>query len=293
MKAPRRGSGAVFGALEARYRAFATARYAILPAPYDGTSTWIKGADRGPTALLEASAVLERYDIETDSEVYRRGIHTAAPVAVDGPPERVIARLEKRVGQLMDAGKYVVTIGGEHSVSVGPIRAHAARVPDLSVLQLDAHTDLRPAFRGSAYNHGCVMARARELCPLVQVGIRSLDAQERAYWDPDRVFLAEKIHGRSAWVERAIRRLTRNVYLTIDLDVFDPSIMPSTGTPEPGGLSWYGVLSFLRRVFRQRNVVGFDIVELCPSPHDKAPDFLAAKLLYKLLSYHGGGARGR
>ena len=274
-----------FGSFEERYASYESARIALLPVPYDGTSTWIKGADRGPAALLSASSALELYDIETGAEVYRLGIHTAPAVRESRSPARMIREVRARVEALAADGKFVVAIGGEHSVSVGAIAAHAARHPGLSVLQLDAHSDLRDEFRGSPYNHGCVMARAREHCPIVQVGIRSMGAEEKARMRPGSVFFAQDLQDDDRWMRPAIRRLSKDVYLTIDLDAFDPSILPSTGTPEPGGMQWYPVLRLLRRLFRERNVVGFDIVELCPSADNRGPDFLAAKLLYTLLSY--------
>jgi len=248
-----------FGDFDATYRDYALARIALLPVPYDKTSTWGKGADRGPAALLAASKPLELYDMETRAEVYRSGIYTDAPLVERGAPERMVRRARARAGALMDDGKFVVTVGGEHSVSVGPILACAERVPRLSVLQLDAHSDLREEFHGSRYNHGCVMARVREACPIVQVGIRSMAAVEQTSLTRGRVFFAGDLQADDRWMGRAIRALTPNVYLTIDLDVFDPALMPSTGTPEPGGLLWYPVLRLLRRLFRERNVVGFDI----------------------------------
>lgn len=274
-----------FGDFDRRYAAYDRARVALLPVPYDGTSTWGKGADRGPAALLAASKPLELYDIETGAEVYRQGIHTDAPLIERGAPERMVSRSRARAAKLMADGKFVVTIGGEHSVSVGPILACAERVPGLSVLQLDAHSDLREEFYGSRYNHGCVMARVRETCRIVQVGIRSMSASELPAMKKSRVFFAQDLQSDDRWMAKVIRALTENVYVTVDLDVFDPAIMPSTGTPEPGGLQWYPVLRLLRRLFREKNVAGFDIVELCPNANDRAPDFLAAKLLYTLLAY--------
>jgi agmatinase len=178
-----------------------------------------------------------------------------------------------------------VVVGGEHSVSVGAVQAHVDRYPGLSVLQLDAHADLRDEYEGSKYNHACVMARIRELCPIVQVGIRSMDISEKPALAENRVFFAHAIHGSLTWIDQVVAGLTERVYLTIDLDAFDPSIMPSTGTPEPGGLGWYEVLTLLKTVCRRRTVVGFDVVELCPVETNWAPDFLAAKLIYKILSY--------
>ncbi|MFH1877559.1 MAG: agmatinase [Candidatus Omnitrophota bacterium] len=258
---------------------------AILPVPYDGTSTWIKGADKGPLAVIEASYALEMYDIETDSEVYLRGIHTCQPVITGTCPEEMVKNVDKAVSLLIDSGKFVVTLGGEHSVSAGAVKAHSRRFENFSVLQLDAHSDLRQEYEGTRYNHACIMARVREICPFAQVGIRSMDIGEKAFIDMDRMFFAGDIAGREGWFASAADKLTENVYVTIDLDVFDPSVMPSTGTPEPGGLDWYTVTGFLREVTRRKNVVGFDVVELCPQEGNKAPDFLAAKLIYKFLSY--------
>lgn len=274
-----------FGDLPEAYSNPSTARVSILPIPYDGTSTWIKGADKGPAALLEASANMELYDIETDYEPYRVGISTEEPVSVTASPEAMVEEAQRRVEQLINAGKFVVTIGGEHSVSIGPIYAHAKVYSNLTVLQIDAHTDLREEYEGSKCNHACVMARAQEVAPIVQVGIRSMDAGEKQSLPEGGVFWAHRVVGNRAWEQEAIDKLTENVYLTIDLDGFDPSILPSTGTPEPGGLQWHPTLQFLRRVFECRNVVGFDIVELCPNPNEKSSDFLAAKLLYRLLAF--------
>lgn len=274
-----------FGDLPTEYCDYAQAAVVVLPIPYDGTSTWGKGADDGPEALLEASANMELYDIETDSEPYRVGIYTADPLTESASPEAMVKAGEAAVSRLLDDGKFVVSIGGEHSVTVGPVRAHAAKYPGMTVLQIDAHTDLRDEYEGTPYNHACVMARVQELCPIVQVGIRSMDASEKKNLPEGRVFWAHQIVGNSDWEQRAIDLLTDDVYITIDLDGFDPSIVPSTGTPEPGGLEWHPTMRFLRRIFESRRVVGFDIVELCPTPHERASAFLAAKLLYRMLAF--------
>jgi agmatinase len=279
----------VFGAIAPEFANEAFAAAVVLPVPYDETSTWLKGADRGPEAIIAASANMELYDIETQSEVYRRGIFTAPPIREKRTPEAMVAAVREQAAAYIERGKFVLTVGGEHSVSIGAIQAHAARWPNLSVLQLDAHADLREAYEGSAFNHACVMARAREACPIVQVGIRSMDAGERDHLQPENVFWAHEIVRAAGWIEAVVARLTAECYVTIDLDVFDPAIMPSTGTPEPGGLSWYDVLGLLREVSRRRRIVGADVVELCPAEHNKAPDFLAAKLIYKLLSYRFEG----
>jgi agmatinase len=282
-----------FAALPEKYSALENAEVVIIPVPYDRTSTWLKGADKGPAAIIEASANMELYDIETDSEVYRKGIFTDKPINCDGPPEKMVGEVAAKAAHYIKKGKFTVVIGGEHSVSIGPITAHAEHYKchkaspsgELTILQLDAHADLRPEYNGSKYNHACVMARAKEIAAIVQVGIRSMDSSEKEFMDVENVFFAEDICKDQRWLTKAISKLTEKVYITIDLDVLDPSIMPSTGTPEPGGLFWYDCLAFLKKVFDKRNVVGFDIAELCPNDNNKAPDFLAAKLIYKLLSY--------
>ncbi len=274
-----------FGALPEEYTAYEGARVVIQPIPFDGTSTWGKGADKGPMALLEASANMELYDIETDTEPYTIGIATMESLPCDGTVEQMVAASYESTKKQISNGKYVVSIGGEHSVSIGPILAHAAEYEDLTVLQIDAHTDLRQEYEGSKYNHACVMARAREVASIVQVGIRSMDSSELEGLQRERVFWAHEIVGQTGWEQRAIDLISPRVYITIDLDGFDPAVLSNTGTPEPGGLEWHPTLRFLRRVFETREVVGFDIVELCPTENAKPSSFLAAKLLYRMLSF--------
>lgn len=277
-----------FANLQPGHKARDKSAAAIIPVPYDGTSTWLKGADRGPAALLEASTHIELYDIETGYEVSSKGIMTDRPVTEDSSPEKMVAAVRKRVGSHIDTGRFTVVIGGEHSVSIGAIWAHAEKFDNVSVLQLDAHLDLQDEYRGSEYNHACVMAQVRKVCPIVQVGIRSMAAAEEKNMDPKRVFLADDICTRRSdaqWIRKVVSLLSSNVYITVDLDAFDPSIVPSTGTPEPGGMGWHQVLRLLRTVFEKRNVIGCDVVELCPNEHNRSPDFLAAKLVYKMLSY--------
>jgi agmatinase len=282
-----------FGYLPKEYTNPDNSAIVIIPVPYDGTSTWIKGADKGPDAIIEASANMELYDIETDSEIYQKGIFTDKPLDGFSFPEDVVEALSSRVMYHMEKDKFVVVIGGEHSVSIGSITPHAQRHPDLTVLQLDAHSDLRDEYNGSKYSHACVMARAKEMCPIVQVGIRSMDSSEKDLMDKSQAFFAKDIYANKDWINKAISKLSGTTYITIDLDVFDPSFMPSTGTPEPGGLSWYDVLSLLKAVSENSNIVGFDVVELCPDERNKAPDFLAAKLIYTLLSYKFGAGNGK
>jgi agmatinase len=274
-----------FGGIPKKYDDPEKSKIVILPVPYDGTSTWIKGADKGPSAILEASANMELYDIETDSEVYIKGIYTANSVKEDSSPEKMTVEVYETALKYVSDKKFLVTLGGEHSVSVGAIKAYSEVYENLTVLQLDAHSDMRPEYEGSRFNHACAMSRAVECCPVVHVGIRSMDVEEKKYIHPDRIFYAEKRLTDSHWMEKVLDLLSDNVYITIDLDVFDPSIMPSTGTPEPGGLFWYEVLNLIRKVNKKCNIVGFDVVELCPNKIDKAPDFMASKLIYKILSY--------
>ncbi|MFW6088841.1 MAG: agmatinase [Gemmatimonadota bacterium] len=265
----------------------------VLPVPYDLTSSYKKGADRGPRALLEASAYVELYDIETDSEPWLRGIETVAPVECGEPPEELARLVHRRVAEIFGRGAMPVVLGGEHSVTIGAVEAAAAASKAagraFSVLQIDAHADTRDSYHGSKYNHACVMARARENGPVVQVGIRAIDASERDGLDEERVIWAHEIagargRGDTAWMDRAIDGLVDDVYLTIDLDAFDPSLVPATGTPEPGGLEWYEVNELVRRLVARRRLVGFDVVELLPQPGQHASDFLAAKLVYRVLA---------
>jgi agmatinase len=263
---------------------YGLAHAVILPVPFDKTSTWLKGADKGPAAIIEASGYLEFYDIETGSEVLEKGIYTADPILA-ASSSALIKKTASAVSGYLEDGKLVVTLGGEHSVSIGPIKSFAGRFDDLSILHLDAHADSRDSYEGSSYNHACVIARAREYTRnIVSVGIRSMDASERPNADDRRMFFAHAIYDSDKWIDAAVGLLSDTVYITIDLDVFDPGIMPSTGTPEPGGLGWYQVLKLLRSVSKSKRIVGFDVVELCPSDN-RAPDFLAAKLIYTLLSY--------
>ena len=274
-----------YGGLDAGYTKLEKARIVVLPVPYDETSTWGKGADLGPEAILEASANMELYDIETDSEVYRLGIFTSDPILEKSSPEAMVNAVQLQTAKFLKMNKFVVGLGGEHSVTPGFVRAFFEFFPDMCVLQLDAHTDLRPEYNGTPYNHACAMSRVRELCPVIQVGIRSMDSIEKPFLVRENLFLAEDIFDNDSWMDKAIGRLSKNVFITIDLDVFDPSIMPSTGTPEPGGLLWYQVIRFLKKVNASRNIIGFDVVELAPVENEKSSDFLASKLVYKILSY--------
>jgi agmatinase len=264
----------------------------VLPIPFDKTSTWMKGADKGPAALIEASQYLEFYDIETENEVLNNGVFTAPPIRANSS-DVLIEKTDAAVSRYLADEKFVVALGGEHSVSVGVIKSYAKHYKDLSILHLDAHADSRDSYEGSSYNHACVIARAREYTKnIVSVGIRSMDVSERENMDKKKMFFAHEIYDSDTWIPKAVRLLSDTVYVSIDVDVFDPGIMPSTGTPEPGGLGWYQVMKLLRAVSKDKQIVGFDVVELCPSGA-KASDFLAAKLVYTLLSYIFSGHSGR
>ncbi len=267
------------------FSTYEKSKIAILPVPFDRTSTWLKGADLGPKAIIEASGNVEFYEIETGSEVYEKGIFTDNPILAKDS-EEMLEKVGERAKALLDAGKFVVTLGGEHSVSIPVIKAHAEKFKGMSLLHLDAHADRRDEYQDNRLSHACVIARAQDIVKtIVSVGIRSMDASELESAKKDRIFYAHEIHGRSDWMKKAVDALSENVYVTIDLDVFDPGIMPSTGTPEPGGLDWYEVLGLLREVAKKKRIVGFDVVELCPSPSNRAPDALAARLVQTLLSY--------
>lgn len=262
-----------------------TAKIVLIPVPYDGTSTWQKGADKGPDAFLDASANMELYDIETDSEVYQQGVFLADAVIENASPEAMVEAVHQATKKYIKKNKFVTIFGGEHSVSIGTIRAFNEMFEDITVLHIDAHADLRESYEGTTCNHACAVYEASQTTNLIQVGIRSMDIIEKTVMDEDKTYFAHEMAEDDSWMDSAIDQMTDNVFITFDLDAFDPSIMPSTGTPEPGGLLYYETLEFLKQVFEEKNVVGFDIVELCPNENDKSSDFLAAKLYYKMLSY--------
>ena len=259
----------------------------LVTVPYDGTSTWGKGADKGPELFLDASENMELYDIETDTEPYLEGVYLAGEVTEDSSPEAMTEAVYQKTKEMLQYEDKLFTLfGGEHSVSIGSIRAVGEKYENLTVLQLDAHTDLRPEFHGSTSNHACAVFEANQKHNLVQVGIRSCDVEEMQYVPKGQCFWAHEIAENPNWIEDVLAKVSGNVYITIDLDAFDPSIAPSTGTPEPGGLAWYPTLKLLKKVFEKCNVVAFDIVELMDSANPKPTAFLAAKLYYKMLAYY-------
>ena len=274
-----------FAGIPQEFSKLENAKIVLIPVPYDGTSTWQKGADMGFDAFIEATENMELYDIETDSEVYKEGIYITEKITENRSPELMVDAVHQKVKKYILQNKFVTLFGGEHSISIGTIRAFNECFDNLTVLHLDAHADLRKEYQGSSCNHACAVYEASQNTNLIQIGIRSMDVSEKNILDKNKIYFAEEMSDNEYWMDSAIEQMTENVLITFDLDVLDPSIMPSTGTPEPGGLLWYETLAFLRKVFEQKNVVGFDLVELCPIPDNKAPDFLTAKLYYKMLSY--------
>lgn len=275
----------IYAGIPDKYARIDEAKVVLIPVPYDGTSTWGKGADKGPDAFLDASENMELYDIETKSEPYKKGVYLAPPVTENSSPEKMVEAVHKTVKNYINQEKFVTIFGGEHSISIGTIRAFNEAFEGLTVVQIDAHADLRPEYGGTKCNHACAMHEASKNTNLIQVGIRSMDISEREFMDENQTYFAHDLVNYDDWMDDAIGQMTPNVFITIDLDAFDPSILPSTGTPEPGGLLWYETLEFLRLIFKKKNVVGFDIVELCPNENEKSSDFVAAKLYYKMLSY--------
>jgi len=274
-----------FGGIEPEFAEFESSKILLQSIPYDGTSTWGKGADKGFDSFIEATENMEVYDIETDSEVYQQGIHIIDAITESSSPEKVFETVYKSTKDLLNFEKFLTFFGGEHSISIGIIKAFYEKYNDISILHIDAHADLRSEYLGTPYNHACALHDASKNTNLVQVGIRSMDISEKEFLNSDKCFFAEEIYGREDWMQNAINLLGEKVYITFDLDALDPSIMPATGTPEPGGLLWNPTIKFLKMVFQQRNVLGFDLVELAPEEAHKASNFLAAKLYYKMLSY--------
>ncbi|HET7275105.1 MAG TPA: agmatinase [Longimicrobiaceae bacterium] len=269
----------------------------ILPVPYEATVSYQGGTRRGPAGIIEASRYVELYDQELDREPSDIGVVTLPEIHLTGAgPEQAIGELREAYDSILDAAgeRLIIMLGGEHSITSAPVLAHAkrtaARGERLSVLQFDAHSDLRPEYEGSPYSHASVMARCVDEVDLVAVGIRALTTNERQLIrsrESITTIFAEEMWRDDAWIDRAIGALGDTVYITFDVDYFDPSLIPATGTPEPGGPAWYPTLELLRRVFTEKKVVGVDVVELAPMPGNAAPDFTIAKLVYKMVGYLG------
>lgn len=282
-----------FGALPPELSRAEDSRIVVLPVPYEGTTTYRAGCRMGPTAVIDASTNMELYDEDLRCDPSEMGIHTSAPLDVVDDPEEMVGRLDAVASAHLSRGKFVTALGGEHTVSLGMVRAIRHVYSPLSVLFLDAHADFRQSYRGNKYNHACVARRVSELCHLVQAGVRSLSEEEAhalgeekitTFWASD--FRGSRVAGGcGGLIERLVDKLKENVYVSIDVDVFDPSFMPAVGTPEPGGLLWDEVLELLRAVAGERNLVGLDLVELAPVDGLVHPQFAAARLLYKVWGF--------
>ena len=284
-----------FGGTKATTTDFENARVVILPIPLDRTTTYVPGTRLGPHEILVASSHMELWDEETETDVHSIGIYTLPELELPyAGMDEVIQEIRRVASELVNRGKFPVVLGGEHSITAPIVAAVAAKHAGLSVLQIDAHADLRDSFMGTPHNHACAMRRVLEYARCTQVGIRSLSPEEAAVAPslPTEIFYDFNMRRHDDWIDRVVDSLSETVYITIDCDGFDPAIMPAVGTPEPGGLTWYEMLALLRRVIDARRVVGCDIVELCPMPGNVAPNFLCAKLIYKILSYRFGNEVG-
>jgi agmatinase len=267
------------------------AKFIVIPVPYDLTSTYQPGSRRGPAAIIEASTNMELYDEELKKETYMAGIHTTLPVSIDARgPKNMVKIVRKKISRIVALNKIPVILGGEHSITLGAVQAMIEKHPKLTVLQFDAHADLRDTYQESPYSHACVARRISEICPLVQVGIRSMSKEEGEFLPQSKVksYSADFVLEKKNWAETVCKDLRGDVFITIDLDVFDPSIMLATGTLEPGGLYWKDILHLLKLVSASCNIRGFDVVELVPLPGVVAPDFMAAKMIYRLMGYITG-----
>jgi len=277
-----------FGGIDPAFPTFEEATFIVVPIPYDLTSTYQSGSRRGPHAILDASGNMELYDEELCKETYLAGIYTLPFLESDarGPGEMGNA-IRHAIADILNFNKIPVILGGEHSVTFGVVQAMKEKYPNISVLQIDAHADLRNYYQCSPYSHASVGRRISEICPLVQAGIRSMSVEEATFLKEGTVksFSADFILEERNWLDAICEHVNGDIYITIDIDVLDPSIMPATGTPEPGGIYWKDVLSLVREVSKRCAVRGFDVVELSPIPGMVAPDFLAAKLVYRIMGY--------
>ncbi len=281
-----------FGGIPDKYSSWKSSLFAVIPYPIDLTTTYISGTRNGPRAIIEASGHMELFDEENKIETYRAGIFVSTEItALTTGPQAMLRELEKRVRAVLRAGKFPVILGGEHTGTCGAVSALKKKHEDLTVLQFDAHADLRDAYLGTPYNHACVGRRIVDAgAKLLQVGVRSISEEEDRFLrkaENVKTFYASEVRDNLADVTRGIvSNLSGSVYISIDLDVFDPGIMPAVGTPEPGGLDWFEAIDILRDVMSADcNIVGFDIMELSPIPGIVAPDFLAAKLCYRMMGW--------
>lgn len=276
-----------FGGLDEAMAEFEQAKVLIWPVPFEKTVSYGVGTKDGPQAIIEASRNMELYDEEVGGETAQIGIHTLPAIDADREADVMMPALFEETQRLLKLNKFICMLGGEHSISAPVIKAHKDKYPKMSVLQIDAHADLRDQYDGTPHSHASIMRRVVEFCPAVQVGIRSLSSEEARVIPnlPTKVFYAKDIVGRTDWIDEAVDSLTEDVYLTIDVDGFDPSLIPTTGTPEPGGLMWYDVVWLIKKTAEKRRIVGMDVTELSTAPGNNSPSFLTAKLIYKTLGY--------
>lgn len=275
-----------FLGLEPNFSDISNSRYVIASIPFDKACSWNRGASKGPAAIVEASKQVELFDVEFQNEAFVNGVFTAPALECETSAE-MVDKGTSYVADYLRRDKFVFTLGGDHSISLGPIRAHASKFSGMSVLHIDAHLDRRAEYDGNKYSHASIIARVSEFIPnIVSVGIRSGDREESKGLDHSKVVYAHQIQTEPGWLERVMSQLSDTVYITLDVDAFDIGIMPSTGTPEPGGMSWYEVLGLIRGVIEKKRLVGMDIVELLPRNENPAPDFLVAKLMYKVINLH-------
>ncbi len=276
-----------FGWLDKEYSVYERAQVVVLPVPYDSTTTARAGAREGPQAIIDASADMELFDLALEREPFRAGIHTLPELAVHaGGPAEMVARVQQVAGELIDDGKLVVTLGGEHSIAIGSALAHVARRPNVSILYLDAHADFRDSYLDTPFNHACALRRIAERgVPAVHVGMRSADMDELAALQQMDIpsFPAHAFRHPAEVAAQVIAGLRDEVYISVDLDVFDSGLLPAVGTPEPGGLGWYDITDLLAEVARRRRIVGFDLMELAPEYGPPASAQLAAKLAYRMI----------
>jgi agmatinase len=285
-----------FAGLSSPYSDLSNAKVVILPVPYDSTTEWQSGTRHGPRAIINSSQYLELYDIELDLEIYKVGIHTLPSIRpLLSSPESMIERVYRVTHEMVRQNKFPVMLGGEHSLSLGMVKALKEKFNDICVLQLDAHADLRDEYLGTRYGNACVMRRIHELCPIVQVGVRSLSLEERQFINQNKIptFCITNSSSDLPPTDNIMASLGNNVYVSIDLDVFDPSIMPAVGTPEPAGMHWNEVVNLLSRAAQKKQIIGFDLVELCPGVCNHTSSFVAAKLAYKFIGYATASQRSK
>jgi len=281
-----------FLGLKSEFSSYNSSRIVVLPVPYEHTVSYGAGTGQGPRAILDASRYVEFYDEELETELCKKvGVATLPPLNLGkSSGERAMTRIYEAVRKLLADGKFVGVLGGEHTISQAPIKAHLEKYPGLSVIHFDAHADLRESYEGSKYSHACIMARVCEFMDpsrIVQVGIRALSPEEAQFIRTSGIttLYAHQIREMAGWIPSILSKLTQDVYVTFDVDGLDPSVMPSTGTPEPNGLFWAETMKVLRLIGEQKNIVGFDVVEFAPNKTVQHPDYAAAKLTYKLMNY--------